>query len=315
MNALRSVSGAIPVLHRELAGLHLFQGVNFSTVASLLKACPVRTVSAGQAVLTPDTGAGEAMYLVLSGQLRVHLHSPASEPVATIGTGESFGEVSLIDRLAPSGYVVTVSECRLLVVEQDIFWALVQSAPGLARNLLVTLAARLRRDHHPLDATRRQQLEFRQDDRLDSDTGAHSEKWLRTALARQIQRQNRNGRPLTLLLLEITDLPGFAAEYGSVAAQAALRAVAEAIAGCVRPADLVARWGSEGFAIVLTDTASHDALPVARRIQVACEQVVVSDGNESFLQSISVKTCLAALEPDQTMEALLASARVHVLHR
>jgi signal-transduction protein with cAMP-binding, CBS, and nucleotidyltransferase domain len=89
----------------ELAGLALFRGVDMADLEPLLRECEVREVPTG-AVLIQAEQANDRLYLVLSGEVGVHLGSPASPPIVTLGRGETVGELSLIDKRPTSAFVV-----------------------------------------------------------------------------------------------------------------------------------------------------------------------------------------------------------------
>jgi CRP-like cAMP-binding protein len=64
--------------------------------------------------------------------------------VATLGPGEQFGELSLLDREPRSASVVCDTEMVLLVLRQGPFQRVLRSSPSITRKLLSALAGRLR---------------------------------------------------------------------------------------------------------------------------------------------------------------------------
>lgn len=95
---------------------------------------------------------GDAMYLVLEGELRVRLMVGGKETtLATLQAGEFFGEISLFDTGPRSADVVANTDCVLLRIATDSFSQLVVSDPDLAAPFLFavgkTLTARIRADN------------------------------------------------------------------------------------------------------------------------------------------------------------------------
>ena len=95
---------------------------------------------------------GDAMYLVLEGELRVRMMVNGKETVlVTLGPGEFFGEISLFDRGPRSADVVSNKESVLLKVSAESFEKLQNGAPELAAPFLFaiakTLTARIRADN------------------------------------------------------------------------------------------------------------------------------------------------------------------------
>ncbi|MHB8523224.1 MAG: cyclic nucleotide-binding domain-containing protein [Limisphaerales bacterium] len=95
---------------------------------------------------------GDAMYLVLDGEVRVRLIIGGKETIlATLGPGEFFGEFALFDHGPRSADVVTNKDALLLKVSAAAFQKVVDEAPDLATPFLLsvckTLAARIRADN------------------------------------------------------------------------------------------------------------------------------------------------------------------------
>ena len=81
------------------------------------------------------------------------------------------------------------------------------------------------------------------------------------------QRAQRNGRPLSLALLDIDAFKQYNDHYGHPAGDRALRAVARTVgAGLHRPADLAARYGGEEIVLLLPDTGAAQARHVVAAI-------------------------------------------------
>jgi signal transduction histidine kinase len=139
----------------ELAGLDLFRSVNVQDVEPMLRDCEVRSVPSG-AVLIQAEQPNDRLYLVLSGELGVHLGSPASPPIVTLGQGETVGELSLIDKRPTSAFVVARAPTRVLVLSEATMWALVTASHAVSLNLLRTLSTRLRTDNKLIHEHREQ---------------------------------------------------------------------------------------------------------------------------------------------------------------
>jgi len=98
---------------------------------------------------------GDAMYLILEGELRVRQMIGGKETVlVTLLAGEFFGDISLFDHGPRSADVVANNNSVLLKVSISNFQRLTQDAPELATPFLVaickTLTARIRADNRRL---------------------------------------------------------------------------------------------------------------------------------------------------------------------
>ncbi len=85
---------------------------------------------------------GDAMYLVLDGQVRIVLDG---SQVAVLGRGECFGEMALLDKEPRSADAVAVGEVELLRIEGADFDELLEQKAEIARGILKVLTDRLRR--------------------------------------------------------------------------------------------------------------------------------------------------------------------------
>jgi hypothetical protein len=95
---------------------------------------------------------GDAMYLVLDGEVRVRLMIAGKESILTVlGPGEFFGEIALFDHGARSADVVANLESTLLKISAAGFHKLSVEAPELATPFLLamgkTLTQRIRADN------------------------------------------------------------------------------------------------------------------------------------------------------------------------
>ncbi|UFN46953.1 diguanylate cyclase [Roseomonas sp. OT10] len=144
----------------------------------------------------------------------------------------------------------------------------------------------LRKVHHPTtgaqdgavamvrDITARKTAEAALETLASTDglTGLTNRRGLDEALAREWSRAAREGRPLSLLLLDLDRFKVFNDTYGHPEGDECLRVAADAIARSLRrPGDLAARYGGEEFAAILPDTAAPDALQVAEAVRAAVE--------------------------------------------
>jgi signal transduction histidine kinase len=139
----------------ELAELALFHSVDVEELRPLLQNCEVRSIRSGAILIEADQP-NDRLYLMLSGELGVHLGSPASPPIVILGAGETVGELSLIDKGPTSAFVVAHEPTRVLVLSEATMWSLVTASHAVSLNLLRTLSTRLRRDNRLIDEHREQ---------------------------------------------------------------------------------------------------------------------------------------------------------------
>ncbi len=91
--------------------------------------------------LVKEGGIGREFFFILEGSASVRRNK---RRVATLGPGQYFGELALLDRRPRSASVVADTDMRLLVLTQREFAGVVEEIPSLSRKLLTTMAGRLR---------------------------------------------------------------------------------------------------------------------------------------------------------------------------
>ena len=95
---------------------------------------------------------GDAMYLVLDGEVRVRMMISGKESILTVlGPGEFFGEIALFDHGPRSADVVANLETTMLKISASAFQKMAAEAPDLAAPFLLamgrTLTQRIRADN------------------------------------------------------------------------------------------------------------------------------------------------------------------------
>jgi len=95
---------------------------------------------------------GDAMYLILEGELRVRINVAGKETIlTTLSIGDFFGDISLFDHGPRSADVVANADSLLLKISSSAFDQLAKAAPELATPFLravgQTLSARIRADN------------------------------------------------------------------------------------------------------------------------------------------------------------------------
>jgi CRP/FNR family transcriptional regulator, cyclic AMP receptor protein len=123
-----------------VAKVDLFSGLSHRQLKKLLDRARTVKHNSGQAVATEGLGA-LALHVLLEGHASV---SRGGAEVRTLGPGDYFGEISMIDGRPRSATVTATEPMTTLVVPHQEFERLLGDEPEFARALLGTLCARLR---------------------------------------------------------------------------------------------------------------------------------------------------------------------------
>ena len=123
-----------------LAEVLLFSGCNKKELASIASLATEVDVPSGK-ILAKEGSAGREFYVILDGKASVSI---GGRDVATLGPGDFFGEMALLDQGPRVATVTAVTPMEVAVLDPREFSTLVEEHPGVARKILRGLAQRLR---------------------------------------------------------------------------------------------------------------------------------------------------------------------------
>ncbi|AMV73223.1 diguanylate cyclase [Desulfuromonas carbonis] len=119
------------------------------------------------------------------------------------------------------------------------------------------------------DSLRESNLRLKELAATDPLTGLANRRTLMSTLEREFRRSQRNGAPLSLLMVDIDHFKQVNDRYGHQQGDAVLTTVAGILRRHLRPYDLAARFGGEEFSLVLPETGLDEAVRVGERIRLA----------------------------------------------
>ena len=125
----------------------LFARVDDVTLRACAERLRVRRFRRGETIFHQGDP-GDSLFIVESGAVKIVLPSPEGEEgaiIATLGRGEFFGELALLDGAPHSATAIALEAAGLLVLGRPTFDELVDTQPGLRNALFAGLVAELRR--------------------------------------------------------------------------------------------------------------------------------------------------------------------------
>jgi diguanylate cyclase (GGDEF)-like protein/putative nucleotidyltransferase with HDIG domain len=106
----------------------------------------------------------------------------------------------------------------------------------------------------------------------DPKVGLYNSRYFAKAVEQELDRANRFGRPLTVVMADLDLLRRVNNVYGHLAGDAVLKGVARILQDSTREYDTVARFGGEEFAILMPETTAEEALIAVEAIRTKIEQ-------------------------------------------
>lgn len=84
---------------------------------------------------------GDAMFAVVEGEVEIFR---GEKLLGTVGPGEFFGEMSLLDKTPRAATARAKTDCRIVSIDERRFIFLVQETPYFALEMMRTISQRLR---------------------------------------------------------------------------------------------------------------------------------------------------------------------------
>lgn len=128
--------------HNEqfLKEVSLFRTLDRRQLERLANSITERTYTAGESIVK-ENDAANALYLIVEGQVRVH---KGGTDLNTLGAGDYFGEMALLDEFPRSASVTADEQTRCLLLPRWDFIATLRSEPEIALAMLPILSERIR---------------------------------------------------------------------------------------------------------------------------------------------------------------------------
>lgn len=122
---------------------------------------------------------------------------------------------------------------------------------------------------------------WREEAMRDALTGVYNRRYLQQAFTRYLSQSRAQGKPLTILLLDIDHFKQVNDQQGHLVGDLVLRALAQTLQAHVRGRDVVARYGGEEFLILMEGVALPEAAQRAEELrrQVGDLALLLPDGS------------------------------------
>lgn len=126
-------------------------------------------------------------------------------------------------------------------------------------------------------------------------TDVYNHRYFQNFLDTEINRAQRTGTSLGLILLDIDHFKYFNDTYGHQTGDFVLCEITSIIQQQLRSYDLLARYGGEEFVVVLADIEEQDVFAVAEKIRIAVATTPVECGDSNYKVTISLG--ISAMQP------------------
>ena len=155
-----------------------------------------------------------------------------------------------------------------------------------------------------IETLRESEERYRELSIVDDLTQLYNSRHFYHQLKMEIDRTDRYGQPLTLMLLDLDDFKKFNDAYGHVEGDRVLSRLGRVVKGCLRQTDSAYRYGGEEFTILLPMTTCRDGAVTAERIRTEFKKAHFSPvpGQDVHM---TVSIGLAQYKPQEDMKAFV----------
>jgi diguanylate cyclase (GGDEF)-like protein len=119
-------------------------------------------------------------------------------------------------------------------------------------------------------------------------TKLKNRRYFQSEAPKEIQRADRYGHTVAVLMLDIDDFKQINDTYGHLVGDEALKMVSSVLLGSTRASDIVCRYGGEEFVIFLPEINPKNAFKVAEKIRKNMEAAKLSTEEGKISMTISI---------------------------
>ena len=173
---------------------------------------------------------------------------------------------------------------------------------------LNSLTAKLEASHLEVSKLQDELKQAREEAQLDPLSGIMNRRGFEQELFRLCQQSAAQGRPLSLVMVDIDFFKKINDTYGHPFGDLVIRSVGQALSQLTQRKDVAARYGGEEFALLLPDTALSGAREVAERVRSAIARGSIKRGNGQAVGNITISSGVAQFIAGEDPHSLIARA-------
>jgi diguanylate cyclase (GGDEF)-like protein len=140
----------------------------------------------------------------------------------------------------------------------------------------------------------------------DALTGVANRRYLDLKVQQALQEVELFTRPYGLILIDINDFKVINDTYGHACGDVVLKAICETLSTCMRPSDLLGRWGGDELLLLARDVTAYSLQQLASRCRRLIAELTIPAGGNRLRLTVSIGSTL--LRKGETTEAVFSRA-------
>ncbi len=96
---------------------------------------------------------GQVMYVILEGEVEIRKKTgkASTKTLVVLKKGDFFGEMAIVERKPRTASAITRTPCKLVVLDTEAFYSMVENSSDFAVKMMKTLSSRLRKADHLIE--------------------------------------------------------------------------------------------------------------------------------------------------------------------
>ena len=271
----------------DLSSFDLFKNVPLTLIAELLPDYRIDTIPV-ESYLVKRGVDNHLLYLLLEGDVAIYLDE-RDPPLKVVSTGEIIGEISLTDKKPATATVVALTECKAIILSEELVWQFFYNNCFFAKNYLLIMSSRFRCANNQVISSLQKQRVFEHKSNIDHLTQLYNRGWLNENFDDVLERCKNESQPFSYCMIDIDYFKKINDTYGHQAGDLALQVISSILKNLSRTTDYVVRYGGEEIAILLPNMKAQDALVFAERIRKKIEHAAIEyEPNKTLSMTISI---------------------------
>jgi diguanylate cyclase (GGDEF)-like protein len=185
---------------------------------------------------------------------------------------------------------------------------MVDASHAFAKNLLVILSERVRSHNQVIADSFGELQKIQRHATTDALTGHGNRHSMQAVFPRKIRRCLRAGDAVSMIMIDVDNLKIFNDQFGHLAGDRALKAVADILARTFRPCDIIVRYGGDEFAVLLPNVDRAGAVEIAERVRSAVSGDDSTEEDSLVQAPIRISMGVADIRESGDLDTLIRAA-------